>query len=60
MGISPRLRFDLVTNNLTAWALTTGQVYLKSDGSPWRPIVHVEDISRAYIALLHTPLEDDS
>lgn len=56
-GYSPRLRFDLVTNNLTAWALTTGQVYLKSDGSPWRPIVHVEDISRAYIALLHTPRE---
>jgi len=57
-GYSPRLRFDLVTNNLTAWAFTTGQVYLKSDGSPWRPIVHVEDIARAYIALLHTPRED--
>ena len=36
-GLSPRLRFDLVLNNLTAWAFTTGQVYLKSDGSPWRP-----------------------
>ena len=57
-GASPRLRFDLVTNNLTAWAVTTGQVYLKSDGSPWRPIVHVEDICRAYIALLHTPREE--
>jgi nucleoside-diphosphate-sugar epimerase len=56
-GVSPRLRFDLVTNNLTAWAFTTGQVYLKSDGTPWRPIVHVEDISRAYIAALHAPRE---
>ncbi|MFO7694185.1 MAG: SDR family oxidoreductase, partial [Vicinamibacterales bacterium] len=46
-GLSPRIRFDLVTNNLTAWAFTTGKVYLKSDGSPWRPIVHIEDISRA-------------
>lgn len=51
-GLSPRLRFDLVLNNLTAWAFTTGQVYLKSDGLPWRPIVHVEDIARAYIAAL--------
>jgi nucleoside-diphosphate-sugar epimerase len=56
-GMSPRIRFDLVTNNLTAWAFTTGQVYLKSDGSPWRPIVHVEDISRAYIAALEAPRE---
>lgn len=54
-GVSPRLRFDLVANNLTAWAFTTGKVYLKSDGTPWRPIVHVEDISRAYIAALHAP-----
>ena len=54
-GLSPRLRFDLVTNNLTAWAFTTGLIYLKSDGSPWRPIVHVEDISRAYIAALEAP-----
>jgi nucleoside-diphosphate-sugar epimerase len=51
-GVSPRLRFDLVLNNLTAWAFTTGQVYLKSDGSPWRPIVHVADICRAYLAVL--------
>lgn len=51
-GLSPRLRFDLVLNNLTAWAFTTGEVYLKSDGSPWRPIVHVEDIACAYIAAL--------
>jgi nucleoside-diphosphate-sugar epimerase len=51
-GLSPRLRFDLVVNNLTAWAFTTGEVHLKSDGSPWRPIVHVEDIALAYIATL--------
>lgn len=56
-GVSPRLRFDLVVNNLTAWAFTTGRVYLKSDGSPWRPIVHVEDIARAYIAALEAPRE---
>ena len=54
-GVSPRLRFDLVTNNLTAWAFTTGRVYLKSDGTPWRPIVHIEDISLAYVAALHAP-----
>lgn len=51
-GVSPRLRFDLVVNNLTAWAFTTGKVHLKSDGSAWRPIVHIEDISRAFIAVL--------
>lgn len=51
-GLSPRIRFDLVVNNLTAWAYTTGLVYLKSDGSPWRPIVHVEDIALAYTAVL--------
>src|SRR3982075_3461255 len=51
-GLSPRIRFDLVVNNLTAWAFTTSQVYLKSDGTPWRPIVHVEDIASAYIAAL--------
>lgn len=56
-GLSPRLRFDLVLNNLTAWAMTTGRVYLKSDGSPWRPIVHVEDIGRAYVAALKAPIE---
>ena len=55
-GMSPRIRFDLVLNNLTAWALTTGRVYLKSDGTPWRPIVHVEDIARAYVATLKAPV----
>jgi nucleoside-diphosphate-sugar epimerase len=56
-GVSPRLRFDLVVNNLTAWAFTTGQVYIKSDGTPWRPLVHIEDISRAFIAVLNAPRE---
>ena len=56
-GVSPRLRFDLVLNNLVAWAYTTGRVYIKSDGTPWRPIVHIEDISRAFVAVLHAPLD---
>lgn len=56
-GVSPRLRFDLVLNNLVAWAYSTGLVYLKSDGSPWRPIVHVEDVSRAFIVALRAPRE---
>jgi len=56
-GVSPRLRFDIVLNNLVAWAFTTGKVLLKSDGTPWRPVVHVEDICRAYLALLETPTE---
>jgi nucleoside-diphosphate-sugar epimerase len=54
-GVSPRLRFDLVLNNLTAWAVTTGKVMLKSDGSPWRPIAHIRDISLAFISALRTP-----
>jgi len=56
-GLSPRLRFDIVLNNLVAWAVTTGLIFLKSDGSPWRPIVHIEDISRAFIAALEAPEE---
>ena len=56
-GVSPRLRFDIVINNLTAWAFTTGKVLLKSDGTPWRPLVHVEDMSRGFIAALHAPRE---
>lgn len=56
-GDSPRLRTDLVVNNLTGHALTQGKVLLKSDGTPWRPLVHVEDISRAYLAILGAPLE---
>lgn len=57
-GVSPRLRFDLVLNNLVAWAYTTGKVMLKSDGTSWRPIVHIEDISRAFVALMEAPIED--
>jgi nucleoside-diphosphate-sugar epimerase len=56
-GVSPRQRFDIVLNNLVAWAHTTGKVMLKSDGSPWRPIVHIEDISRAFLAVLEAPRE---
>jgi len=56
-GYSPRLRFDLVLNNLVAWAYTTGKVLLKSDGSPWRPIVHVRDIASAFLAVLQAPRE---
>ena len=54
-GLSPRLRFDLVVNNLVAWAYTTGQVYLKSDGTPWRPLVHVEDMALAFLSALNAP-----
>jgi nucleoside-diphosphate-sugar epimerase len=56
-GVSPRMRFDLVLNNLVAWAYTTGRVHIKSDGTPWRPIVHIEDIARAFIAVLAAPRE---
>jgi len=56
-GVSPRLRFDLVVNNLVAWAFTTGRIYLKSDGSPWRPLVHIEDISKAFIAAMEAPAQ---
>lgn len=56
-GLSPRLRFDIVLNNLVAWAVAEKLIYLKSDGSPWRPIVHIEDISRAFIAGLTAPAE---
>ena len=56
-GASPRLRFDIVLNNLVAWAVTTGRILIKSDGTPWRPIVHVEDICRAFIAVLNAPRE---
>jgi nucleoside-diphosphate-sugar epimerase len=56
-GASQRLRLDIVVNNLTAVAMTTGEVRLESDGSPWRPLVHVEDISRAFLAVLEAPRE---
>ena len=54
-GLSPMLRFDLVVNNFIAWSFTKGIVLLKSDGSAWRPFVHIQDISRAFIAVLHAP-----
>lgn len=56
-GASPMLRLDLVVNNLVAHALTSGKVLLQSDGTPWRPLVHVEDIARAFIAVLEAPIE---
>ncbi len=56
-GVSPRLRFDIVLNNLAAWGFTTGRILLKSDGSPWRPLIHVEDMSRAFAAVLTAPRE---
>ena len=56
-GVSPKLRFDLVLNNLVAWAFTSGLVLLKSDGLSWRPIVHIEDISRAFVSALNAPRE---
>lgn len=51
-GVSERLRGDLVVNNLTGFAVTTGEVFLKSDGSSWRPLVHIEDIARAFRVLM--------
>jgi nucleoside-diphosphate-sugar epimerase len=54
-GSSPRLRADIVVNNLTGTAFTQGEVRLQSDGTPWRPLVHIEDISRAFLAGLEAP-----
>jgi nucleoside-diphosphate-sugar epimerase len=54
-GSSPRLRADIVVNNLSGTAFTTGEVRLQSDGSPWRPLVHAEDIARAFLAALEAP-----
>jgi nucleoside-diphosphate-sugar epimerase len=56
-GVSPRLRADLVVNNLVGFAYTTGEVLIASDGTPWRPLVHVEDICRAFVAILKAPRE---
>jgi nucleoside-diphosphate-sugar epimerase len=56
-GVSRRLRGDLVVNNLVGYAFTTGEVLIKSDGTPWRPVVHIEDISRAFLAALEAPRE---
>jgi len=56
-GVSPRLRADVVVNNLVGIAFTTGEVLIQSDGTPWRPLVHIEDIARAFLAVLHAPRE---
>jgi nucleoside-diphosphate-sugar epimerase len=56
-GVSPRLRVDVVVNNLVGYAHTTGEILIQSDGTPWRPLVHVEDISSAVLAVLHAPRE---
>lgn len=56
-GLSPRLRFDLVLNNLVAHAVATGRIHIKSDGTPWRPLAHIEDITRAFIAAALAPRE---
>jgi len=56
-GASPRLRLDIVLNDLVAHAFTKGEVYIKSDGTPWRPIVHIEDIISAAISALEAPIE---
>jgi nucleoside-diphosphate-sugar epimerase len=54
-GVSPFMRFDVVLNNLVAWAFATGRVLIQSDGTPWRPLVHIEDICRAFLAALEAP-----
>ena len=56
-GVSPRLRCDIVFNNLLACAYTTGKIEIKSDGSPWRPVVHVRDVCSAILAVLGAPIE---
>jgi len=56
-GISPRLRLDIVLNDLVASAYTKGQVYIKSDGTPWRPIIHIRDIIAAALSVLEAPRE---
>lgn len=56
-GFSPRLRFDLVVNNLAAWAMTTGRLHLKSTGNAWRPLLHVRDLCRAIVALADAPAD---
>ena len=59
-GVSPRLRLDIVLNNLAAWAHTTGRIRLLSDGTAWRPLVHVRDVAGTALALLEAPAEQIS
>jgi len=56
-GASSRLRLDIVLNDLVASAFTTGHVHIKSDGTPWRPIVHIRDIIAAMVSVLDAPRE---
>jgi nucleoside-diphosphate-sugar epimerase len=56
-GVSPRMRFDTVLNDLTAAAVTTGKVQVFSDGKPWRPVIHVQDVARSFLNLLEAPQE---
>lgn len=56
-GVSPKLRGDIVVNNLVGHAITSGEIVIESDGTPWRPLVHVEDIARAFLAALEAPRE---
>jgi nucleoside-diphosphate-sugar epimerase len=56
-GVSPRLRVDVVVNNLVGYAHSTGEIVIQSDGTPWRPLVHVEDIAGAFLAVLDAPRE---
>lgn len=57
-GVSPRMRFDTVFNDLMGAAVTTGKVTLYSDGKPWRPVVHVQDVARAFVAAVQAPIAD--
>ena len=56
-GVSPRLRLDIVLNNLAAWSHTTGRIRLLSDGMSWRPMIHVRDVAKAALAMLEAPEE---
>jgi nucleoside-diphosphate-sugar epimerase len=56
-GLSPRMRFDTVLNDFVGSAVSTGKVTVYSDGKPWRPVVHIEDVSRAFLTVLQAPLD---
>jgi nucleoside-diphosphate-sugar epimerase len=56
-GLSPRMRFDTVLNDLVGTAVATGKVIVHSDGKPWRPVIHVQDVARAFMTVLQAPVE---